>query len=219
MTSVSASSRSPIDFAQARPSLGHNARVPHRLRQLLVGPPSVAPLSIAHGLQAAGDAFVTVSLAGSLFFNISPDASRQQVLLYLVVTLAPLAVLAPLVGPLVDRFGRWPHWVGFTCYLIRATCCLLLAVSLYQLSFYAYAIVLLVASRASGVVKQALVPRVTESDDRLVATNAGLARMSSVCGGIGAASGTAVLTTLGAPWVLRIGSVIFVAAAFAMTRG
>ena len=159
-----------------------------------------------------------MSLAGSLFFNISPDASRQQVLLYLVVTLAPLAVLAPLVGPLVDRFGRRPHWVGFTCYLIRATCCLLLAVSLYQLSFYAYAIVLLVASRASGVVKQALVPRVTESDDRLVATNAGLARMSSVCGGIGAASGTAVLTTLGAPWVLRIGSVIFVAAAFTMTR-
>lgn len=184
---------------------------------MLVGTPRLAPLSIAHGLQSAGDAFVTVSLAGSLFFNISPDASREQVLLYLVVTLTPLAVLAPLVGPLVDRFRSRPQWVGVVCFVIRAVCCLLLASSLYQLSFYAYAIVLLIASRASGVVKQALVPRLTTAD-HLVATNAGLARISSVIGGVGAASATAVLTTLGAPWVLRVGSVLFVAAALAMTR-
>jgi MFS family permease len=184
----------------------------------MVGSARLAPLSIAHGLQSAGDAFVTVSLAGSLFFNVSPDASREQTLLYLLVTLAPLAVLAPLVGPLVDRFRRQPHWVGFVCFLVRAVCCLILATSLYQLSFYAYAILLLIASRASGVVKQALVPRLTDGDDRLVATNAGLARISSVCGGIGAASATAVLAEWGAPWVLCIGSALFVAAAAAMTR-
>src|SRR5215218_1072279 len=200
MSSASASSRSLMYYAGAHQ--GQIRGQPISIRQLLLGSPRVAPLSIAHGVQSAGDAFVTVSLAGSLFFNVSPDASRQQVLLYLVVTLAPLAVLAPLVGPLVDRFGRRPQWVGVSCYVIRATCCLLLAVSLYQLSFYAYAIVLLVASRASGVVKQALVPRVSDSD-RLVATNAGLARISSICGGVGAAIGTVFLATLGAPWVLR----------------
>jgi MFS family permease len=189
-----------------------------RLRLILVGSPRLAPLSVAHGLQGAGDAFVTVSLAGSLFFNVSPDASREQVLLYLVVTLAPLAVLAPLVGPLVDRFRRRPHWVGVVCFVVRAACCLLLASSLYELSFYAYAILLLIASRASGVVKQALVPRLTDGDDRLAATNAGLARVSSVCGGVGAAAATVVLTTLGAPSVLRVGSVLFLASALAMSR-
>ena len=56
----------------------------------------MVPMSVAHGLGAAADAFVSVSLAGSLFFNISPDASREQVLLYLLVTMIPLAVLAPL---------------------------------------------------------------------------------------------------------------------------
>jgi hypothetical protein len=177
----------------------------------------VAPLSLAHGLQTAGDAFVTVSLAGSLFFNVSPDASREQVLLYLVVTLAPLAVLAPLVGPAVDRFRNWPQRVGTACFLIRAVCCVLLAGSLYQLSFYAYAIVLLVASRASGVVKQALVPRLSDVDD-LVSTNARLARMSSVAGGIGAAAATAVLATAEAPAVLRVGSVLFVVAAAVIWR-
>ncbi|MGD9996574.1 MAG: MFS transporter [Ilumatobacteraceae bacterium] len=188
-----------------------------RLRHLLFGPSPVVPLSLAHGLQTAGDAFVTVSLAGSLFFNVSPDASREQVLLYLVVTLAPLAVLAPLVGPVVDRFSARPHWVGFACFLIRAACCLLLANSLYQLSFYAYAILLLVASRASGVVKQAMVPRLTDPDD-LVATNARLARISSVSGGIGAAAATAILATFDAPTVLRVGCVAFIAAAIVLVR-
>ncbi|RLE20324.1 MAG: hypothetical protein DRJ50_10890, partial [Actinobacteria bacterium] len=68
------------------------ARVPvhTRVRRVMVGRGAVLPLAGSHGLAAAGDAFVTVSLAGSLFCNVSPDASRQQVLLYLVVTMAPL---------------------------------------------------------------------------------------------------------------------------------
>ena len=232
MNSVSASSRSPLGSTPVPPlpriSRGHprhnppesrhNATVTQRLRLLLVGPPRVTPLAIAHSVQAAGDAFVTVSLAGSLFFSLSSDASREQVLLYLVITLAPLAVLAPLIGPMVDRFGRRPQMLGVACFLIRATCCLLLASSLYQLSFYAYAIVLLVASRASGIVKQALVPRVDDSPERLVATYAGLARLSSVVGGAGAAAATTVLATAGAAWVLRVASVLFVVAAVAMSR-
>ena len=68
-----------------------------RVQHILVGDGPIIPLAVAHGLSGSADAFVTVSLAGSLFFNISPDASRQQVLLYLLVTMAPLAVLAPLV--------------------------------------------------------------------------------------------------------------------------
>ena len=83
-------------------------------------------MSIAHGLGAAADAFVTVSLAGSLFFNISPDASREQVLLYLLVTMIPLAVLAPLIGPAVDRFRHTQRYVAAGFYFFRALCCLCL---------------------------------------------------------------------------------------------
>ena len=72
-----------------------------RARRVVIGRGAVVPLAGAHGLAAAGDAFVAVSLAGSLFFNVSPDASREQVLLYLLITMAPLAVLSPLVGPAV----------------------------------------------------------------------------------------------------------------------
>ena len=54
-----------------------------RLTTLSLGPRRQWPLEIAHGLAASGDACVAISLAGSLFFSLSPDASRQQVLLYL----------------------------------------------------------------------------------------------------------------------------------------
>ncbi|MEX2627042.1 MAG: hypothetical protein WD225_09150, partial [Ilumatobacteraceae bacterium] len=68
--------------------------------------PGLNRFTRAHAISAAADAFVTVSLAGSLFFSVSPEASRQQVLIYLIVTMAPFVVLAPLIGPAIDRFRR-----------------------------------------------------------------------------------------------------------------
>lgn len=189
-----------------------------RVLSALVGPSRVAPLTIAHGLQSCGDAFITVSLAGSLFFSLSPDASRQQVLLYLLVTLAPLAVLAPLIGPLVDRYRRRPQLVGVVCYLTRGVFCILLAFSLYQLSFYAYAVGLLVASRASSVVKTALVPLLTDDPDHLFANNARLARMSTIGGAVGAPLAAAVYALVDAAAVLRVGSLMFVFAAWSVSR-
>src|SRR5262249_35959245 len=51
----------------------------------------------------AGECFVAVALAGTLFFGVSVSQARSQVALALLVTIAPFAVLAPLVGPLLDR--------------------------------------------------------------------------------------------------------------------
>ena len=57
----------------------------------------------AHALFAAGDTLVAIALAGSLFFSISPDAARGRVALYLLLTMAPFAVVAPLIGPFLDQ--------------------------------------------------------------------------------------------------------------------
>ena len=189
-----------------------------RVGDAVLGPPRIVPLSIAHGLSAAADSCVTVSLAGSLFFSLSPDASRDQVLLYLVVTMAPLAVLAPLVGPTVDRFRRRPQIVAATCYVLRGAMCLGLAASLFQLSFYFFAVALLIVSKASGVVKQALVPLVTEDPARLVDSYARLARLSTMAGGLGAGTAALLFRTVGVSWVLRLGVVLFVGAAVSITR-
>src|ERR1017187_4693421 len=60
-------------------------------------------LALLHVVMTAGDTLVTVSLAGSLFFSISPEAAKNKVLLYLLLTMAPFAVVAPLLGPVIDR--------------------------------------------------------------------------------------------------------------------
>ena len=52
---------------------------------------------------AMGDAAMYGALAGSVLFSLSPDAQRDRVLLYLLVSVAPFAVVAPAIGPTVDR--------------------------------------------------------------------------------------------------------------------
>ena len=44
-----------------------------------------------------------VSLAGSIFFTQPLGQSRTQVLLYLLLTIAPFAVVGPIIGPALDR--------------------------------------------------------------------------------------------------------------------
>ena len=56
-----------------------------RLRVNSTRTPGLDRFAWAQALSGAADALVAVSLAGSLFFNISPEASEEQVLLYLTV--------------------------------------------------------------------------------------------------------------------------------------
>ena len=78
-------------------------RPDHRGAEAFVVTPFVR-LARVHSLNAASDAAVAVALAGSIFFSISPDESRARVALYLLLTMAPFAVVTPLLGPAIDRF-------------------------------------------------------------------------------------------------------------------
>lgn len=187
-----------------------------RVWQLSFGDRALAPLSVAHFLASVADAFIAVSLARSLFFNLSPDASRKQVLLYLFVAVAPLAVLAPLIGPAVDRFRKRQRVLASVCYGLRALFCLALAGSLLQLSFYGFALGLLVIGKASGIVKQALVPLLVADPAHLVGANARLARLSGIAGAVGGAIAIGLLRVVGPEWLLGAAAMVFVAAGVAI---
>ena len=62
-------------------------------------------LARTHAAAVAGDTLIALALAGSLFFDIDPTAARSKVALYLALTVAPFAVVAPLIGPGIDRPG------------------------------------------------------------------------------------------------------------------
>ena len=189
-----------------------------RVRRLVFGEGQIVPLSLAQAVAGVGDAFVTVSLAGSLFFNLSPDASREQVLLYLIVTVSPLAVLAPLIGPTVDRFRHRQRLVAALCYALRGVFCIAMASTLFQLSFYGFALGLLIVGKASGIVKQALIPMLVQDPSQLVSTNARLARTGSIIGGLAAGTGLAIQRAVDTDGLLRCAAVVYIGAAIVISR-
>ena len=54
-----------------------------------------ARLARTHVFSVAGDTLVTIALAGSIFFSVDAEAARGRVALYLALTLAPFAIVAP----------------------------------------------------------------------------------------------------------------------------
>src|SRR5215475_1518717 len=57
-----------------------------------------------HAASCAGDTLITMGLATTVFFNAQVGQARGQVALYLLITMVPFAILAPVVGPVLDHF-------------------------------------------------------------------------------------------------------------------
>ena len=164
-----------------------------------------------HAFNAAGDAAVAISLAGTLFFQVPTGEAREQVALFLLLTMLPFAVMAPLIGPVLDRFSHGRRWaIGLTMAL-RAFFCWVLAggVADESLVMFPAALGVLVASKAYGVTRAAAVPRVVPPSLGLVKANSRI----SLAGMAGAAISAplAVLASLAGPdWSLRYAFLVFV---------
>ncbi len=105
--------------------------------------------------------------------------------------MAPFALLAPLIGPAIDRFRFGHRWIAVFLFVLRAVCAAALAFALLDLALYFFALALLVSAKASGVVRQALVPALVDEPDQLVGANSRLARLTVIAGGVGGAVGAA----------------------------
>ena len=166
----------------------------------------------------AGDAMIAVSLAGTLFFAAAGNAQRGNVALYLVVTMAPFAVLAPVIGPALDRLQRGRRYAMAGSSGGRALLALVMVAHFDDFWLYPAALGVLVLSKAHNVLRAAVVPRVLPLAMSLTSANARLSvfglATSAVAGGVGA--GIAAL--LGFGWELRATAVVFVVAAVLAAR-
>ncbi len=115
-------------------------------------------LALTHVLMTAGDTMFAVSLAGSLFFSISPTAAKDKVLLYLLLTMGPFAVVAPALGPLIDRSRGARRAMVVASAVGRAALCPFLARDIHSLLLFPEAFAMLVLSKVYLVTKGALVP-------------------------------------------------------------
>src|SRR3954471_20058135 len=166
-----------------------------------------------HAFNAAGDAALAISLAGTLFFQVPTGQAREQVALFLVLTMLPFAIVAPLIGPFLDRFSHGRRWAVGATMALRAFLCWVLATAVVDESWglFPAALGVLVASKAYGVTRAAAVPRVAPPSLGLVRANSRI----SLAGIAGAAVSAplAVLASLaGSEWSLRYAFIVFVGA-------
>ena len=174
-------------------------------------------LARLHVLSIAGDTFVTVALAGSLFFNLSPSEAKGKVALSLVLTMAPFAIVAPFLGPFIDRRASGRRRMALGAAAGRAVLAMFAAEAVQGLALFPLVFCLLVLSRAHGVAKAALVKATVARDEDLVRANSRLAVLAALAGLAAALPAALVLKLpfLGPGWVLRLAAVIFGAGALA----
>ncbi|MFF2809435.1 MFS transporter [Streptomyces sp. NPDC058000] len=179
------------------------------------GESGLAQLIEVHAVNAAGDMMITVALASTVFFSVPTHEARGRVALYLLVTMAPFALLAPVVGPLLDRVphGRRAAMAGSM--LARAVLALTMSgtVAGGGLGLYPAALGVLVSSKAYGVVRSAVVPRLLPPRVSLVKANSRVTLAGLLATGVAAPVG-AGLHLIGPAWPLYGACAVFLAGAF-----
>jgi MFS family permease len=200
---------------------GGATRVVHRL----TGASGAARTGLATLIEltaasSVGDAFVAVALVGTLFFSVSADEARSKVAVALLITIAPYAVLGPFIGPMLDKVQQGRRYILAGTLLARGLLCWGMAVAVQHndpADMLPAAFGILVLQQAFGVTRSAIAPRLLPAEITLVAANARSALASligSTLGG-GAAAGIDLIAgggQAGGAWVLRIGTVAYLAA-------
>ena len=129
-----------------------------------------------------GDAAMLVALADSLFLSIDPSEARWRVLLFLVISFAPFLVLAPLIGPVIDRAVGGRRTVIQLVAAARVVLAVLMAFSIDSLTLFPLVFAALVLQKTYLVSKQALVPSVVHSETELVEANSKLGVIAGITG-------------------------------------
>ena len=153
----------------------------------------------------AVDAALAVALAGTLFFAAAAAESTGRVLLYLVITVAPFAVIAPFIGPMLDKLQSGRRLALAMSSFGRALLALLMAFNFSNFNpwvIYPCALGNLVLSKAFGVLKAALTPRVLPEQITLVKTNSRLTTFGMIAGGAAGLLAAGLSKVFGSPGAL-----------------
>lgn len=172
-----------------------------------------------HLLSVGGDALVAMGLAGSLFFSVDPSGARWRIFLYLIFTMAPFAVVGPLIGPMMDRARGGRRIMLLVSAFGRLLVALLMvsAVAGDSLLLFPEAFLMLILSKSYQVAKAAIVPTVIDSEQALVEANSKLQLLSGL-GGFAMGIPGLLLLLIGAPAVMVLAALVFAAAGVAALR-
>ncbi len=186
----------------------------------------IGRLSLVQCAMLGGGTVVTISLAGSLFFSISPTAADHKVLLYLLFTIAPFAIVSPLLGPLIDRSRGARRFMVVASAVGQVVLCPLMATHIHSLLLFPLAFLVLVCQKLYLVTKGALVPEMaalTAPDEHgeqagYAPINARLTLLGTLAGFVASIPAVILYKLGGSPAVLVFATIVFVGAAVAGAR-
>jgi len=166
----------------------------------------------------AVDSAMGVALANTLFFAAASGESKDKVALYLLITIAPFAVIAPLIGPALDRVQHGRRAALATSFLLRTMLAVVLIANYDGGGYpswvlYPCALGMMVLSKSFSVLRSAVTPRVMPPSIDLVRVNSrlttfGLIGGTLVAGGVAAGVEYVLNTLFGLPGALFV--VVFV---------
>ncbi len=175
-------------------------------------------LARVQAFSAFGDGMVAIALAGSIFFEIDPSAARWRVALYLVLTIAPFAVVTPILGPAMDRAKGGRRGGVIVSLSVRAVVAFLMVRHLDTLFLFPEAFVLLVMQKGYAVSRAALVPRVCPRHEELIEANSKLTLISAISGVCGGGFGGLILLLFGGSATTGVAAFVFITGAVLATR-
>ena len=167
-------------------------------------------------VNSAGDALIAVALAGTVFFGMPMDEARGRVALYLLVTMAPFALVAPLIGPALDHMRSARRIAIAGTMLARGLLCWGMAgaaINNDPLTLLPSAFGALVLSKAFGVSRSAVTPRVLPRQITLVTANARATFAGLIAASVVAPMAAGLTKFIGPGWILRFGTLVFFAGA------
>jgi MFS family permease len=163
----------------------------------------------------AVDAAMAVALANTLFFAAASGESKSKVALYLLITIAPFAIIAPLIGPALDRLQHGRRLALAMSFALR-TVLVVILIANYDgatggypsWALYPCALGMMVLSKSFSVLRSAVTPRVLPPTIDLVRVNSRLTVFGLLGGTIiggGVAAGAEYLFNLfGMPGALYV---------------
>jgi hypothetical protein len=175
-------------------------------------------LAESHASSVAGDALVAVALAGTLFFSVPSTDARQNVALYLLVTLAPFAVIGPLLGRVFER-APGAYRAGLVLSSAgRVLVAIGLGFALDSFWLFPLAFLLLVFSRFHGIARASVLPVVVRNTNELIDANARLARAGVIAAAVVVPIGAALQAWIGGGPVLIGAIALYVVSAIAASQ-
>ena len=161
---------------------------------------------------------MVVALADSFFFDVDPSGARSKVLAFLLVSFTPFLVVAPFIGPVIDRVR------GGRRFVVQAVAVARFVVQLLMIRFsgdtvlFGLVFVALVLQKTYQVSKSALVPAVVRSDRELVEANSKLGLIAGLAGVVAVVPAALLQTVIGSRATLAYSAALFVVAFMASLR-